>query len=311
MNESSLNSEKLIGVEISKSALRAVSVNKNGDLIDFVSIATDAEQEFYPQLVSFINQLKTKFGNFEKIGIAVPGLIHQQSKRVAFSTFIPEHEKIDFLSELEAETGLSITIENDANAAAYGEFLLGSGRGSRNMFYATLGTGIGGALIFDGKIWRGASGFAGEFGHIIINSEGMKLEEVASAENIVRRTRKRFHQDHTSSLNKLREEQIKMADVIRAALKEDDFAQMMLERTGTYVGTAIANVINLLNIEKIVIGGDVMEAEHLILEAIIARARMLSFAPSFESTEIVAGQLGENSAAIGVALLSVSRNRDL
>ena len=305
MSESSLNNEKLIGVEISKSALRAVSVDKNGNLIDFVSIATDAEQEFYPQLVSFINQLKTKFGNLEKIGIAIPGLIHQQSKRVAFSTFIPEHEKIDFLSELETEVGLKITIENDANAAAYGEFLLGAGRGSRNMFYATLGTGIGGALIFDGKLWRGASGFAGEFGHIIINSEGMKLEEVASAENIVRRTRKRFHQDQTSSLNKLGEEQIKMADVIRAAIKEDDFAQMMLERTGTYVGTAIANVINLLNIEKIVIGGDVMEAEHLILEAIIARARMLSFAPSFESTEIVAGQLGENSAAIGVALLSV------
>ncbi len=305
MSESSLNSEKLVGVEISKSALQSVSVDKSGNLIDFASIATDAELEFYPQLVSFINQLKTKFGNFEKIGIAVPGLIHQLSKRVAFSTFIPEHEKIDFLSELETEVGLKITIENDANAAAYGEFLLGAGRGSRNMFYATLGTGIGGALIFDGKLWRGTSGFAGEFGHIIINSEGMKLEEVASAENIVRRTRKRFHQDQTSSLNKLGEEQIKMADVIRAALKEDDFAQMMLERTGSYVGTAIANVINLLNIEKIVIGGDVMEAEHLILEAIIARARMLSFAPSFESTEIVAGQLGENSVAIGVALLSV------
>lgn len=305
MSESNLNIEKLVGVEISKSALKAVSVDKNGNLIDSVSVATLTEQEFYPQLVNFINELKTKFGDFKRIGIAVPGLIHQQSKRVAFSTFIPEHEEIDFLTELEAATGLDITIENDANAAAYGEFLFGAGRGSRNMFYATLGTGIGGALIFDGKLWRGTSGFAGEFGHIIINSEGMKLEDVASAENIVRRTRKRFHQDHTSSLNKLEEGQIKMSDVIRAAIKEDDFALMMLERTGTYVGTAIANVINLLNIEKIVIGGDVMEAEHLILDAIIQRAQKLSFAPSFESTEIVAAKLGENSAAIGAAILSV------
>lgn len=305
MDESSLNNEKLVGMEISKSALKAVSVDKNGNLIDIVNFATDAEQEFYPQLVSFINQLKTKFGNFGKIGIAVPGLIHQQTKRVAFSTFIPEHEKIDFLSELEAETGLEITIENDANAAAYGEFLLGAGRGSRNMFYATLGTGIGGALIFDGKIWRGASGFAGEFGHIIISSEGMKLEDVASAENIVERTRKRFHQDHTSALNKFEEGQIKIKDVITAALKEDDFALMMLERTGIYVGTAIANVINLLNVEKIVIGGDVMEAENLILDAIIQRAQKLSFAPSFESTEIVAAELGDNAAAIGAAIISV------
>ncbi len=305
MSESSLKGEKLVGIDISKSALKAVCMERRGNLVNAARVALDKDQEFYPQLTGFINQLKTKFGDFEKIGIAMPGLIHQQTKRVAFSTFIPEHEKIDFLQELETATGLSITIENDANASAYGEFLLGAGRGSRNMFYATLGTGIGGALIFDEKIWRGATGFAGEFGQLVINSEGMKLEDVASAENIVRRTRRRFHQDHTSSLNKLEEEQIKMADVIKAANKEDDFAQMMLERTGTYVGTAIANVINLLNIEKIVVGGEIMQAEQLVLDAIIARARKLSFKPSFEATEIVAGQLGDDSAAIGVALLSV------
>ena len=83
-------------------------------------------------------------------------------------------------------------VENDANAAAYGEFLLGAGRGSRNMFYATIGTGVGGAIIFDGKIWRGASGFAGEFGHIAIDSEGLKLEDVASIRNIVRAHEKPF-----------------------------------------------------------------------------------------------------------------------
>ncbi|MEP6900636.1 MAG: ROK family protein [Actinomycetota bacterium] len=305
MSESSLNGEKLVGIDISKSALKAVSVESSGKLIDAARFTLDKDQEFYPQLTSFINQLKAKFGNFEKIGLAMPGLIHQQTKRVAFSTFIPEHEKIDFLQELESATGLKITIENDANASAYGEFLFGAGRGSRNIFYATLGTGIGGAFIFDGKIWRGSSGYAGEFGQLVINSEGMKLEDVASAQNIVRRTRKRFHQDQTSSLNKFEEEQIKMGDVIRAASKEDDFAQMMLERTGTFVGTAIANVINLLNIEKIVIGGEIMQAEHLVLDAIIARARKLSFTPSFEATEIVAGELGDDSAAIGVALLSV------
>ncbi len=305
MSETNNLTGKIVGVEISKLWLKAVCLDAGGQLTDAYRNPVSGDLTLFSQLIQFIKEAKTRFGDFEKIGIAVPGLIHHETKRVAFSTYFPEHETIDFVGEIEAATHLKITIDNDANAAAYGEFITGAGRGSRNLFYATLGTGIGGALIFDGKLWRGASGFAGEFGHIIINSEGMKLEEVASAENIVRRTRKRFHQDQTSSLNKLGEEQIKMADVIRAALKEDDFAQMMLERTGSYVGTAIANVINLLNIEKIVIGGDVMEAEHLILEAIIGQAKKLSFTPSFESTEIVAGQLGENSAAIGVALLSV------
>jgi hypothetical protein len=183
-------------------------------------------------------------------------------------------------------------------------FVLGAGRGSRDLFYVTLGAGIGGALIFDGKIWRGASGFAGEFGQVAINSDGMKLEDVASSANIVRRTRSRFHQDSTSSLNQLDEEEIRLKDVVRAAQNDDDFARLMLERTGTYVGTAIASVINLLNIERIVVGGVIMQAEHLVLDAIIKRAKELSFAPSFEATHIVGGEIGANAAAVGVALLS-------
>jgi glucokinase len=172
------------------------------------------------------------------------------------------------------------------------------------MFYITLGTGIGGALIFDGKIWRGASGFAGEFGQIAVNSDGMKLEDVASAANIVRRTRNRFHQDSTSSLSGFNEKEIRLADVISAAQNDDDFARLMLKRTGTYVGTAVAGVINLLNIEKIVVGGKIMQAANIVLDAIIYRAKELSFAPSFEATQIVESELGENAAAVGVALMS-------
>jgi len=305
MSKSSNNTEKLVGVEVSDSGFNAVCLDENKTLIDAFKILIDKEQKTLSQLINFLNEAKARFGVFERIGIAVPGLVHQETKRIAFSTYIPEHEEIDFLSKIEASTNLRITVENDANAAAYGEFLLGAGRGSRDIFYVTLGTGIGGALIFDGKIWRGASGFAGEFGHIAINSDGMKLEDVASAGNIVRRTRNRFHQDHTSSLNRLPEEKIKLADVVQAAQKKDDFAQMMLGRTGAYVGTAIAGVINLLNIEKIVVGGEIMQARHLVLDAIIKRAKELSFPPSFESTQIVEGELGENAAAVGVALLSV------
>lgn len=303
-SESNHNAEKLIGVEVSDSVFKAVCLDENKNLSDAFKISVDRGQKTLPQLVGFVNETKARFGTFARVGIAVPGLVSQQTKRVAFSTFNPEHEEIDFLSEIEAATNLKITVENDANAAAYGEFVLGAGRGSRDMFYVTLGTGIGGALIFDGKIWRGAAGFAGEFGHTAINSEGMKLEDVASAENIVRRTRSRFHQDHTSSLSQLREEKITIDDVIQAAQKEDDFAKMMLERTGTSVGTALAGVINLLNIEKIVVGGDVMQSTPLVLEAIVKRAKELSFPPSFQSTQIVGGELDGNAAAVGVALLA-------
>ncbi len=298
------NAEKIFGVEVSNAELKAVCLDKNGRLIDSVKSTLNRDQETYAQLINFINEIKLRFGNIEKIGIAVPGLIHEPTKRVAFSTFIPEHEQIDFVGGIESAANIKISVENDANAAAYGEYKIGAGRGAKSMFYATLGTGIGGALILDGEIWRGAAGFAGEFGHIAINADGTKLEDVASSANIIRRTKTRFNRDHTSSLSIMREEDITLTDVIKAARDGDDFAQMMIERTGTYVGTAIASVINLLNIEKNVVGGEIMRAEHLVLDAIIRRARELSFAPSFAGTEIVEGQLGENAAAIGVALLA-------
>jgi glucokinase len=308
MNESILNTEKLVGVEVSRSAFKAVSFDASGKLTDSLRYKIDKSNPTFPQLVNFLGEVKTRFGG-DQIGVAVPGLIHHETKRVTFSTFIPEHETINFQAELEAATNLKITIENDANAAAYGEFKLGAGRGSRNLFFATLGMGVGGALIFNGEIWRGASGFAGEFGHIAVNSEGMKLEDVASSANILRRTRNRFHQDSTSSLGKLDEDEIRIAGIVSEARDGDDFARLMLERTGIYVGTAIAGVINLLNIERIVISGQIVEADNIVLDAIQRRARELTFPPSFEATQIVASRLGENAAAIGAGLLSAESGR--
>ncbi len=304
MEQTALQNERIVGIEVSNSAMNAVSIDENGNLLDSFSALLKMDEETSVQLVNFINSLQTKFGGFDRIGISVPGLVDRKTKRIAFSSQFPEHENIDFLGELEKVTNLKIYVENDANAAAYGEFLFGAGRGGKNMFYVTLGTGIGGAFIFDGKLWRGASGFAGEFGYIAVNSDGMRLEEVASSANIIRRTKMRFHQDHTSSLNEIGEESITIADVIREANQGDDFARLMLERTGTFVGTAIADVINLLNIEKIVVGGEIMQAGDLVLEAIKARAKEFSFSPNFRSTEIVQGKLGEKAAAIGAAMLA-------
>jgi glucokinase len=304
MSESIDPAKNMVGIEASVSSLRAVCISPSGELIGTETSAFDSPIGTLPQLTTLAARLRERFGPFDRIGVAVPGLIRRESRRVAYSAHIPEHSAIDLADEIEKATGVKAVVENDANAAAYGELKLGAGRGSSNLFYATLGVGVGGALILDNQIWRGVSGFAGEFGYVAINSDGMRLEDVASAANIVRRTRNRFNRDSTSSLNKLEEEQISIHQIVQAAENGDDFASLMLERTGNYVGTAIATVINLLNIEKIVIGGEIMHAGHLVLDAVVRRARELSFGPSFENAEIVAGELGENAAAIGAALIA-------
>jgi len=304
MSEAVLEAEKAVGVEVTTSAFKSVCLDAGGQIIDSYAAAMVRGDDTAPQLVSFIRGLLARYGDFERVGITIPGLIARDTRRVAFSSAFPEHQDVDLVTELENILKLKILIENDANAAGYGEYLLGAGRGSRRMFYVTLGAGVGGALIYENRIWHGASGFAGELGYLTIDEEGTRLEDVASGTNIIRRTRSRFHQDSTSSLKGLPESEITVADVVREAREGDDFAHLMLERTGRYIGTAIAGVINLLNVDKVVVGGEVMQAEEVILPAIVERAQQLSFKPSFQTTRIVAGELGDRASATGVALLS-------
>ncbi|HEX8708992.1 MAG TPA: ROK family protein, partial [Pyrinomonadaceae bacterium] len=131
------------------------------------------------------------------------------------------------------------------------------------------------------------------------------LETVASAPNIVRRANERLYRDNTSSLSKLAmNKDFTAADIAREAKSGDDFSLLMIERTGKYIGAAVASVINLLNIERIVLGGGVMEAGELILNPIIREAGRRAFQPCFEVTQIVAAALGADAVSVGAAMLA-------
>lgn len=303
MTSESLANKKHIGVEMSLKNLR-IMVLDDTSVVSRLSIPLESEGALLTQLAAALNELKQTAGEIGGVGVAVPGLVNRQTNRVILSTQIPTLREMDFAADLQQLTGLRTRLENDANAAAYAEFRLGAGRGSSSMFFATIGEGIGGSLIINGQIWRGAGGFAGEFGHIAIDDEGIRLEDVASAAGIVRRVKERLYHDSTSSLSRRQLEQAaSVHDVVDAAKNGDDFAQMMLIRTGRYIGTAIATVINLLNPERIVVGGEVMEVERVILESIIRRANERSFRPSLETTGIYAAELSAEAAALGAALL--------
>ena len=303
MVESSMKISSLVGIEVLVKGFEAVVVEQ-GKIAHTYTISLDEGQETIQELINLIEKLKADVPGLSKIGLAVPGLVDRKTGRIAYSANIPAHSMLDLVSVVNAASGVDAVLENDANAAAYGEYSMGAGRGAENIFYATLGDGVGGAFIFGGEIWRGASGFAGEFGYMTVDSEGLRLEDLVSSANIVERTKSRFHQDSTSSLSTLSEDSMTIESILDAVDNSDDFAQMMLERTGTYVGTAIAGVINLLNVERIIIGGNIIQAKTLVLNSIKESAKELAFEPSFASTTIVAGELGRNAAAVGAALIS-------
>ena len=301
-----------IGVDVSGVTMRAALVSHEGQIVERRESPLEREA-VAAQMARTVMELRDVAPNIEALGVGIPGLVNRQTDRVLVSTDLPTLVRGDLHEELMGATGLRVELENDANAGAYGEYKVGAGRGCRDMFYVTIGMGIGGAIILDGKPWLGASGFAGEFGHITIDTEGIEcvcgntgcLETVASAPNIVRRTHERLYRDSTSSLSKLAvNKDFTAADIAREARAGDDFALMMIERTGKYIGAAVASVINLLNLERIVLGGGVMEAGDLILNPIIREAGRRAFQPCFEATQIVAAALGTDAVAIGAALLA-------
>ena len=300
-----------IGIDIAAKTMHAVMISEVGE----VKARRDREHKA-ENLISEITNLVTGFretGPIKSVGVGIPGLVNRETDRVLISTGLPSIVRDDIHSELMKATGLRFELENDANAAAYGEYQAGAGRGARDLFYIGIGKAVGGAIIIDGKLWIGASGCAGEVGHITIDTEGFQcecgntgcLETVASAPNIVRRARERLDRDSTSSLSRLGlQESFSVADLATEATNGDDFSIMMIERTGRYIGTAVASVINLLSLERIVLGGPVMEAGDLILKPIVDEAGKRSFQPCFESTKIVAAELGADGVAIGAALLA-------
>ncbi len=312
MSTVSESEQNFIGIDLSVPNVCASIVSDSGQVIERIEYALEPNT-IVEQVGRIVSDLRALEPNISAVGLAVPGLVNRENDQVISSKDLPAIVRQDLHSELVRASGLRVEIENDANAAAYGEFKVGAGQGSRDMFYITIGEGIGGAIILDGKLWTGSSGFAGEFGHITIDPEGMLcqcgnkgcLETIASAPNIVRRAKERLYRDSTSSLSRLAiNKRFTANDVVHEAQNGDDFSVMMLERTGRFIGNAVASVINLLNLERIVLGGGVMEAGALILHPIIREANRRAFHPSFEATKIVAATLGVDAVPIGAALLA-------
>lgn len=299
------------GIEVALTVMRGVAISSSGKILKREEASYEPENLI--TAIADLTKTLREAGEIESVGLAIPGLVNRETDRVLYSTGLPFTAQEHIHAGLMEATGLRFELENDANAAAYGEYKAGAGRDARDIFYIGIGDAIGGAIILDGKLWTGASGCAGEIGHITINTDGAEcvcgntgcLETVASGPNIVRRAQDRLNRDSTSSLSRLgAQENFTVEDIAREANNGDDFSAMMLERTGVSIGIAVASMINLLSIERVIIGGAIMEAGEFLLSPVIEEAKKRSFQPCFEATQIVAAELGVDGVAIGAALLA-------
>ncbi len=213
---------------------------------------------------------------------------------------------------LSTEVGLPATLDNDANCATYGEWWQGAGRGVSTLAGVTIGTGVGGGLVIDGRIFHGASDVAGEIGHMTINFEGRRcrcgnygcLEAYVSGPNIAARAVEGIDLNPDSILPDLvggELDRITAATVYEAAVRGDAYADEVLSETAKILGAGIANLINLVNPEVVVVAGGVTKAGEHLLRPLRAAVRKRAFRSAVDVCRILPAELDATAGVVGAA----------
>jgi len=221
---------------------------------------------------------------------------------------LPDLSGLDLRQELITRFGVPVSFDNNANAAAFAELGCGVARGVNDFLYLHIGSNVSAGLVLGGQLQRGKSGLAGDIGQMNIYvehlGESVRLETMTSAESIVRRTRDRLKRDRTSSLSRLGAMGgFSYDDIIEQAHQGDDLAKLMLQRTGTFLAMAIADIISLLNLEMIAVGG-APAGRQILVSAIEAEVRKRTSKIAQDDCRIVAAEIGAEASVIGAALLA-------
>lgn len=248
-------------------------------------------------------------------GIGVPGIYDEEAGRVTLAEHLGWSD-VPLHALAEERLGMPVVVVNRTNAAALGERSYGAGSGVDNLFYMRIGSGIGGGVILDGKLYAGVTGAAGEIGHTIVEPRGQPcscggrgcLETVATTGAIAARAQQKLRRGRTSMLLDTLDgqiDQLTWGHVIDGAHAGDTVAVEVIREAGEYLGVAAANIVTLFNPAQIIIGGPLARAGQHLLDAIRSRILEMAFAPSIAAVEVVNSVLGERAVSIGAAAIFV------
>lgn len=302
-----------IGVDVGGTKIAAGVVTPKGEILNEVRYPTAPTKDRL--LTSMARAIAEVKGGFDIGGVclAAPGTVLAAENKLINAPNLHAIEGIPLKDELEERTGLIVTVENDANAAAWGEFRFGAGSEAGNLIFVTLGTGVGGGVISHGALLRGAQGAGGELGHVTIQATGPRcgcgnrgcLEALASGTAIRRRAREVANEWSDSALGRLAtEREVLGEDVAEMARQGDEAAISVLEETGMWLGIGLAGFVNVFNPEVIAVGGGVAAAGDLILAPARREVQLRAMSPGRDLVEIKEATLGPKSGVLGAAALA-------
>lgn len=302
-----------IGIDLGGSNLRVALATRDGEVIERVKEPTSQD------ILNSIFRLTEPFFSeeIEGIGLGVAGLVDREKGKVLVSPNLSAVEGIELVKEMRARFNVPVFIENDANCAALGEKWIGAGRKFSNFVLLTLGTGIGGGIIQGDKLLN----VAAEIGHMTINADGEKcycgnigcLESYASARAIMSKVVSALEEGRVSMLSDSREGdvyKINAEDIYRVALEGDRLAKKTFRDAGRYLGVGIANIINVLSPEAVILAGGLTGAWDIYIEEAIKEAARRSFKDLFDAVKIIPSLLGDNAGVIGSAGLVFHGNQE-
>ncbi len=311
----------LVGVDLGGTTIKIAFITMDGHIVEKWEIPTNIEldgKNIVPDIAISIDakleELSEPKEKLAAIGMGAPGFIDMKTGFIYHAVNIGWRD-YPLKEELEKATGLSVTVDNDANIAAIGEMWRGAGDGEGNLLMVTLGTGVGGGIIVNGHIMHGTNGMAGEIGHITSIPDGGApcncgrmgcIETIASATGISRISKEKALKDTTSALYKILEQngEVQAKDVAAAAEKGDKVAIETLEEVTFHLGLVIANLANSINPGKIVIGGGVSKAGNTLMERLQEKFKHYALPRVAEGAELKVATLGNDAGVIGGAWLA-------
>lgn len=308
----------VLATDLGGTNLRLAAISGSGEILHRTKHETP-KSERADEIVGAIieaaeecRQAVAEMGEITALGLAVPATINTRQGVIMKAPNLPALDGFRLSAALGDELNLPVILENDANAAALGENWLGASNGFENSICVTLGTGVGGGIVLGGNILRGIDGTAGEIGHICVEPAGAPcgcgsrgcVEQYSSATAIARLTLELESNYPKSELqNKAR---VTALDVYLAGKNGDELALEVFRQVGFYLGIALADLVNVLNPEVIVIGGGAAAGWDLFIHHVQTQIRGRAFREPAERAKLVRAELGDDAGILGAAKLALA-----
>jgi glucokinase len=309
-----------LAADLGGTNLRAAVVSPGGQVLARGEERTPAEstsEAIVQVIVALMGRIAARAPEPPAVAcIATAGLIDADRGRVILAPNIPGFRNLVLTEPVSARLGIPCYIENDASAAALGEHRFGAGRGTRHLLHATLGTGIGGGIVIDGRLYRGGKGLAGEIGHIVLDPAGPRcncgsrgcLEALVSGVAFAARAKKLLADGRAPHLAEIAGDREPTAvDLEQAALAGDMAAEAEIRHGGHLLGLGLGSVVNVLNPDAVTLSGGLLRMGEMLLAPLREAMYSLAYGPA-SGTLIRLSELGDDTGLLGAAAVAFERS---